>query len=818
MSGDVMKYGICLVTYNELHYMAQCLEALIAHAPPEGFYLAVVDNGSTDGTQAWIRERMEKAPAHIEIIFKQLVGNPGWCSAVNAGFGILYHHGCEFMVMLNNDTIPHGDWLDRLALTFDDYHEKTGDFFGRVGLVGPVSNNVGGVQKLEIGNAEPRLVDKLYERCANEMADIRDDAGFLSGFCMMVRRECYEAIIEEQRSHGVSTFTDERFNLGGFEDNDIVLMAQRRGFKAVINASVFIYHYGSVTVQKYCPELYMGLPKRVDFCDKWAPIRESERKLLALIRTKNGASKTLKEVLDHTATFTDGILVLSDGSTDDTVKICEDHPAVLEVRHYDREFNERRDRNELLEMAIDHGAHWGLSVDDDELFMADRQRFDQLMTTRNPHLLCYGFKWYTFWNEERTLYRTDDTFGPLGGFRMTRLLPGRGIFKGNENGLHCGNIPGWPEFNCSVTDIRVKHLGFDVAEKREAKYEFYEKIDTDKKIDLIGHEDYAHVKSEDVTVKRWIDQDGLSLNVIVKNEGKHLHGFLEFWEPFVDEIIVVDTGSTDNTREIARLFTDEVYDYKMKDGLDLGGARNFAKNRSSFRWVLAMDPDEMVDQLALWMIRMMMNENDVDAYHFQFDNIYSTGQKARTTSIRLMRNIPEIYWSRPVHETVEHCFKHFVRPYKIKIASDFVVQHYGFTKPEEIIQDKLDEYRKATLRYMMENPGDPQPYYNNGMYFWNEGRFDEAEKWFKEALERSSTWHIPMVQLADVAKFRAMNYYMQILEVLPPDHPTRPIMEEQLKILKQITPPPIAVGPKAKEMRARDQAEERERKEAINAG
>src|SRR5436190_22371274 len=84
----------------------------------------------------------------------------------------------------------------------------------------------------------------------------------------------------------------------------------------------------------------------------------------------------------------------------------------------------------------------------------------------------------------------------------------------------------------------------------------------------------------------------LSLCMIVKNESKHLANCLESVDGVVDEIIIVDTGSTDNTIEIAEKYGAKVFHYKWHD--DFGAARNEALKYASGDWVLVLDADEVL--------------------------------------------------------------------------------------------------------------------------------------------------------------------------------------------------------------------------------
>ncbi|MCH8018826.1 glycosyltransferase family 2 protein, partial [candidate division KSB1 bacterium] len=82
----------------------------------------------------------------------------------------------------------------------------------------------------------------------------------------------------------------------------------------------------------------------------------------------------------------------------------------------------------------------------------------------------------------------------------------------------------------------------------------------------------------------------LSLCMIVKNEEEYLQECLESIEDVVDEIIVVDTGSTDRTVEIARQFDAEVHHIPWND--DFAAARNESIKHASGDWILQLDADE----------------------------------------------------------------------------------------------------------------------------------------------------------------------------------------------------------------------------------
>lgn len=92
----------------------------------------------------------------------------------------------------------------------------------------------------------------------------------------------------------------------------------------------------------------------------------------------------------------------------------------------------------------------------------------------------------------------------------------------------------------------------------------------------------------------------LSLHMIVKNEEKLLGKLLEHVAPHVGEMVIVDTGSTDRTQEIARRFTSRVYTHDLDRSF--AEARNFALERATLPWILHLDADEWpTDELLVYL-------------------------------------------------------------------------------------------------------------------------------------------------------------------------------------------------------------------------
>lgn len=177
----------------------------------------------------------------------------------------------------------------------------------------------------------------------------------------------------------------------------------------------------------------------------------------------------------------------------------------------------------------------------------------------------------------------------------------------------------------------------------------------------------------------------LSLCMIVKNEEKKLEEFLFSIRDFVDEIIVVDTGSTDNSKDIALKFTSKVYDFKWND--DFAAARNFSISKAKGDWILVLDPDEVIDEKDLVKIKKIIEKDDKDFLGYRL--IQKTFYNNKVISVRgicrLFRNDKRIKFIYPVHETVRESIKKLGRIGK----SGIIIKHYP-----KLNEDKKNYYLK----------------------------------------------------------------------------------------------------------------------------
>lgn len=147
----------------------------------------------------------------------------------------------------------------------------------------------------------------------------------------------------------------------------------------------------------------------------------------------------------------------------------------------------------------------------------------------------------------------------------------------------------------------------------------------------------------------------ISLCMIVKNEEKVLERCLSSICSIVDEIIIVDTGSTDHTKEIAKKFTTNIYDFAWID--DFSAARNYSFSKATKDFILWLDADDVlleIDQKKLTNLKQQLT-NRIDAIYFLYDcGIDDFGNVSLSFyRERLLRREKNFKWHDPVHEYIK---------------------------------------------------------------------------------------------------------------------------------------------------------------------
>src|SRR5579859_2923905 len=144
----------------------------------------------------------------------------------------------------------------------------------------------------------------------------------------------------------------------------------------------------------------------------------------------------------------------------------------------------------------------------------------------------------------------------------------------------------------------------------------------------------------------------LSLTMIVKNEAATLATCLASVAGIVDEIIVVDTGSTDGTQDIARQHGARVFDLPWPDSF--AAARNESLRHARGQWLLWLDADEYFNEANRDKLRALLAQlpDDNAAYVLHQRSAAAGGSATLVGQVRLFRNHSDIRWDYRVHEQI----------------------------------------------------------------------------------------------------------------------------------------------------------------------
>ena len=209
---------------NQLHYARACLETLRLRRSAETFIL-IVDDASEPECATYLRGFVEQTPDSALLVNPGQRGFPYSCNE------ILYNCDAPSVCLLNSDTLVSPGWDGALldALLSD----------GTVGFVGPSTSWAHTRQSLSgpclsRHDQDAASVAELAVAVGKHFAGQIEEMPTLSGFCLMFRREVADR----------AGYFDERFGLGGAEEDDFILRGRRCGFRALWVKDVYVHHFG----------------------------------------------------------------------------------------------------------------------------------------------------------------------------------------------------------------------------------------------------------------------------------------------------------------------------------------------------------------------------------------------------------------------------------------------------------------------------------------------------------------------------------------------------------------------------------------------
>ncbi len=221
------RVSVIVLTYNNWVYTEACLQSLDASGDYPDLEIIVVDNASTDGSAERLTTwRDQHAPPGQQRRLILNADNLGFAAGNNIG---LQAASGEVLILLNNDTYVTPGWIRTLCA-----HFRTSP---RLGLLGPVTNNIGNEAKIEIAYTDMTEMVEQARRYTLAHPGQRHPMRTVAFFCVAMPRKVFEAV------GGL----DECYGVGFFEDDDYCRRVEQAGWSVACADDVFVHHHLSAS-------------------------------------------------------------------------------------------------------------------------------------------------------------------------------------------------------------------------------------------------------------------------------------------------------------------------------------------------------------------------------------------------------------------------------------------------------------------------------------------------------------------------------------------------------------------------------------------
>jgi tetratricopeptide (TPR) repeat protein len=589
----------------------ECLKSIQLHTAVP-YELLLLDCGTKRGMRKWARQLTEEND-NVRLISG--IRQAGWSEFINR---TIEQVNGELIVLMHNDLVLPEDWLNAF-LSGIKYDPTTG-------VTGPMFNRVTGIQQvIQTDESDRTDFETLAAAFYEQNRHARVTASSLSDLCLVFRRDLIEKI---------GCF-DEQF-LGAQEAvKDFCKRAAAAGNRNWVAADTYVYHYDRHAVKSKSISADRNVAEdRKKYKEKWNNTQNAETvdvQAVELITRAVALSQNGR--VDQSV----DILLNAIGSQPDDRRF---YFALAQILLAAKRFQDAKDA--LNEMPSTNGnsepkkiellgyAEEGLENYDAALACAE-----QLLAIIPQHASALNLKGVlSYHNDDRDsaeacfkqAISADPGFGEpytnlgileLEANRQTdalqlfekgfRLAPADIDIATNYHSL-VAELEGYPEAEDVVRQAvilypdsqKIKYMLIDFL-IQQGKYELAMR-EIESAINRFGIDDgilAAALKIREklgpMTLQDSARKVPVSVCMIIKDEEKYLARCLASLKPITDEIIVVDTGSTDRSKEIATAFGARVFDYDWKN--DFAAARNFSISKAAGEWILVMDGDEVISPL-----------------------------------------------------------------------------------------------------------------------------------------------------------------------------------------------------------------------------
>lgn len=223
----------------------------------------------------------------------------------------------------------------------------------------------------------------------------------------------------------------------------------------------------------------------------------------------------------------------------------------------------------------------------------------------------------------------------------------------------------------------------------------------------------------------------ISVCIITKNESENLKKCLEALKPYPFEVVVTDTGSEDDSLEIARQYTDRVYEFQWIN--DFSAARNYCISRASHNTILSLDTDEFIRPFDWEALQDVLESHPKSLGSIELFSYFDVEEGTRHQISRLDRIFNRRYYQfqNPIHEVLVPIGNLKPSSYEAPISAD----HVGYQGTKEKLKEKAERDMALIREEIEADPQNPYLYFQLAQGYMLMRDHAGALPWFRKAMD-----------------------------------------------------------------------------------
>lgn len=247
----------------------------------------------------------------------------------------------------------------------------------------------------------------------------------------------------------------------------------------------------------------------------------------------------------------------------------------------------------------------------------------------------------------------------------------------------------------------------------------------------------------------------ISVCIITKNEAANLSKCLESLKPYPFEIVVVDTGSTDNTKDVARNYTDRIYEFSWID--DFSAARNFAASCATHDLLFPIDSDEILNVFDWDELQAAVSAHPESVGHVKRLDRYETDDGMNCYDVMIERLYDRRYFQfrGAIHEALVPITDIPYTSYEAPV----VIDHAGYLGSAGMLREKAERNLALLQKETAKDPDNPYFYFQIAQSYLLMRDHENACPYFQAAIERNPS------PTADYTRMLVVNYGHCLLDL-----------------------------------------------------